>query len=148
MNANIKSTKGKKVLGFAVISILAIIGAMYAIQMNKAKSENTDTNKAPISGETQGMIQNQKGDKKGFDPNNIDYASIAQKLNLTEDAVKAALTVETGQRLDIENAATTLGVSTDALREAMGIPDMPEKPAQGENNKNAPTPKPVDAKSN
>lgn len=79
-----------------------------------------------------------EGQRKGPDFSNLDYASVATKLNLTEEAVKAALTVESGKRLDLEEAATTLGVSVADLRTAMGIPEMKDAPRP--NGGNMPTP--------
>ncbi|NMB91344.1 hypothetical protein GYA37_00680 [candidate division WWE3 bacterium] len=132
-----KDQKNKTQIMYAVITI-AIVICVSLLICRKGNSTN------PGTGNKQGEnAQFKGGDKtppegapqgKGFDPNNIDYALIAQKLNLTEDKVKEVLTVKAGEQLNLENAATTLGVSVADLRTAMGIPEMGSPRSEETNN--------------
>lgn len=65
-----------------------------------------------------------------------DFAAAAEKLGITEAALKAALGVTSdtqatpGQRprLDIPGAATTLGITEEQLVNALGMPPRPPRP--------------------
>jgi len=123
-------------LGIVVLGVGAIF-----ISKNSSIRENADVEESsgilgvPGGNGDQKMPMGEASDsqRKGPDFSNIDYAAVATKLGLTEDVVKAALTVESGERLDLEKAATTLGVSVEDLRTALGIPDMKNAPGPGEN---------------
>lgn len=104
--------KKKTILILGIIIIVAFLGMAMILQRGK---KPVDTSSAPNS---YARPQEVSSEKPSW---GIDYASIAEKLNLSEDVVKDALTTTDGQRPNLEEAAATLGVSVDALRDAMGI---------------------------
>ncbi|MFZ2664271.1 MAG: hypothetical protein WAX66_02830 [Patescibacteria group bacterium] len=109
------------------IATLAIILCVSLLLFRKENSNNSGNkqggNNSQFNGGN-GTSPEGNPQGKGPDLSNIDYASIAQKLNVTEDKVKEAFTVADGERLNLENVASTLGISAADLRTAMGIPEM------------------------
>ena len=89
------------------------------------------------SQDTQSALQEQSDGRPPFGQNGegrcpkIDLATAASTLGVTEDALKAALG-EPGQgKPDLANVATELGVTEEALIDALGIPAGGQQGGQG-----------------
>lgn len=107
-----KKKTNNKLLILGIIIVATLLGMSMILQKGK---KSADTSSAPNS---YARPQEVGSERPSLD---INYASIAEKLNLSEDVVRDALTTTEGQRPNLEEASATLGVSVDALRDAMGI---------------------------
>lgn len=107
-----KKKTNNKLLILGIIIVAALLGTSIMLQKGKKPA---DTSSAPNSYARPQEVGSERPSL------GIDYALIAEKLNLSEDVVRDVLTTTEGQRPNLEEAAATLGVSVDALREAMGI---------------------------
>lgn len=66
----------------------------------------------------------------------LDYASAAATLGISETDLRAVLSTSNGGRPDLQTAATTLGVSAQALAEALGLPARNGGPGNGSGGNN------------
>ena len=127
------------------IGLLAIVLTSGLLLSACTKKSTTNTNSIGAENQTQ---QEQNGerpsgtvDKRG-PGQQMDLATAATKLNVTEEALRAALGIEiettpgarpSGQpkQMDLAAAAKTLGVTEDELKEALGMNNMPSGQPQG-----------------
>jgi hypothetical protein len=123
--------KNNKTVIIGIVLILCAVGIFILASRNiygkTRQARNIPGNRLNMqdnSGPSQFQGGNQGNNKGAFDASNIDYAAAAQKLNINEDSLRTAMTVELGQRLNLESVATTLGVNIVDLRTALGMPEM------------------------
>lgn len=144
------------------IGLIAVVLASGLALSACTKQSTTNTNSVGTESQTQQQDSQTRpsgtADRKG-PGRQMDLASAATKLNVTEEALRAALGMEdmatvtpdaettpgarpSGQpkQIDLATAAETLGVTEDKLREALGMNNMPSgEPGQGNGRQNGTT---------
>lgn len=95
----------KQLIGICAVALLAVLAAACGCTSTGNESEGTGTR------------QIWKGDEQ-HEPRQADLASAAVTLGITEEEFRAALD---GQGQDFPAAAAELGVSEEALIEALGV---------------------------
>lgn len=135
-------TKQIGYLGLIVLSGLMLSACTkQAATENKQSSDNTQTQEEQLN-------PSETADKKR-PGQQIDLATAAEKLGVTEEALKAALGITdktkevsttpgaepSGEpkQMDFAAAAKTLGVTEDELKEALGMDNMPSGEPQNRN---------------
>lgn len=109
----------------ALVALPAFLGMFGFVAVNQANGQ--------VPSQLAQNNQQQEGRRQHRGP---DFAVAAEKLGITEDALKAALGVTSdtqatpGQRprLDIRGAAATLGITEEQLVNALGMPPRPPRP--------------------
>lgn len=127
-------------------SKLALIGLVMvsAVALAGCSTKTTTDNNLESGQQNQEQVgQNGTPGQGRPEMKEIDYATAAKTLGVTEDALKEAMgvTEETivsasgtpsqPKRMDLATAAKTLGVEETALREALGMTDMGNGPQGG-----------------
>lgn len=117
-----------------LIPALAVSGMLLgACSVNKSADQQANPSGQPNETTTQRGQGN--GPQGSGRPNpsgmpQMDYATAATKLGVTEAALKAAMEGTDGKRVTLAEAAKTLGVTEEALRTALGIPEGGQRVGQ------------------
>lgn len=110
-------SKGNKII-LAASAVFAVVGisSMVYTAGNLYKK-----GKFPLTGQNRPNVRSQN--ITGFRTPQIDYAEASKKLNIAEETLREALSVNEGQRPNLQSVATKLGISIEDLRDALGYGD-------------------------